>query len=220
MKKKMIIWATVIIILLIALFFIWSHVRNTKPVAPPPPPPKPKPVYEKDIGDIRFKLVQAVDLGNTLKASDSFLKGYKNNVTTTEKFIKVVVSAQNIGKKEISSNSWGVGNIIDSDGRIFSPLEYWKQKPWLPPDNQCGTKLKPGFTPKLCTQIYEVAKISKKLKIEIFNKAERRTPKGKSQKLDIRFATSTLPSGQEATSTTSTETQATNTISVDSTSTQ
>ena len=44
--------------------------------------------------------------------------------------------------------------------------------PWIPDTSQCGTLLKPGFSPTPCTKIYEVAKISEKLKIEVYSKED------------------------------------------------
>jgi len=121
-----------------------------------------EPVYEKQLGDIYFTLNSSTDLGNVLKAQNS----YQQDITTTERFIQVVVGAQNKGKVATGQYNWDLGNIIDSDGRVFTNINN-EVSFYLPNPNPCGLSLKPGFYPVSCTKIYEVAKISKGLKIEV-----------------------------------------------------
>ena len=124
----------------------------------------PKPVYETQIGDIKFKVVSAINLGNTIKAT----QGWQQDVTTTEKFIQVSVGAQNKGKIATKQGSWGFGNIIDSEERQFVDVSdgvYY----FLPQPNLCGAPLQPEFDQTLCVRIYEVSKKSKGLKIEVIN---------------------------------------------------
>ena len=127
------------------------------------------------IGDIKFQLVKAVDRGNVLKAPIIEYNGQHvsqgENFTTTEKFVQVTISARNIGTRDIAG-SWNIGEIIDSEGRVFNPSE--KASAWLPEENDCRSLLKPGFTPSKCTKIYEVAKISKDMKVKVVGVA---TPK-------------------------------------------
>ena len=120
------------------------------------------PVYEKQIGDINFTLDSSEDLGNILKAQNQ----YQKDVTTTERFIQVVIGAQNKGKMATGPYNWDLGNIVDSDGRIFPNVNNAASS-YLPNPNPCGLSLKPEFYPVSCTKIYEVSKISKGLKIEI-----------------------------------------------------
>jgi hypothetical protein len=130
------------------------------------PTPTPQLVYEKQLGDVDFTMESATDLGNIL--TPSMVKAgyiYNQNLTTTEHFIQVVIGAQDKGKAPLQQFSWQLGNIIDSDGRIF-PVDD-NAYPWLPKMNTCGAALKPEFDPISCTQIYEVSKVSTGLKIEI-----------------------------------------------------
>jgi len=120
------------------------------------------------IGDINFQLVKAVDMGNILKAPMIEHNGQYisqgENFTTTEKFLQVTISARNIGMRNITGG-WSVGELIDNEGRIFNPSQ--EASAWLPEKNDCGSLLKPGFTPTKCTKIYEVAKISEEMKVKV-----------------------------------------------------
>ena len=136
-----------------------NTVDNTVATVPEPP----KPVYDVAIGEVQFTLVSARDLGNLLVDTKS---GYHQNISTTEKFIQVVITAQNTGKMNTEQYIWSLGNIVDSDGRIFNQIGsagYYFQ----PNPDWCGAILKPDFTPKTCVRIYEVAKGSNELKVQV-----------------------------------------------------
>lgn len=120
----------------------------------------PKPVYEATIGDTRFLLESSENLGNVLKSNLS----YEKDLTTTEKFIKVVIGVQNKGKNNIAQYSWEVGNIVDSSGRNFVSIND-KIYSLLPKPDLCGALLKPEFDPVPCVKYYEVSKVSTGLKI-------------------------------------------------------
>ena len=123
----------------------------------------PEPVTEATLGDIRFVFESAVDLGMVIKSPNT---AFQQNLTTTEKFIKVTIGAQNKGKLNVSRDVWNVGNIVDSDGRNFVSINdqaYY----FLPNPTLCGTLLKPEFEPIPCIKLYEVSKESKNLKVEV-----------------------------------------------------
>lgn len=177
----LLILATAVLIIVIVIFAVIFFTKgdesknqqqnNTVPSIPEPP----KPVYEKQIGDIYFVLESAENLGNTLKAPTQ----YQKDLTTTEKFIKVVVTAQNKGKISTPSNTWDIGNIIDSEERIFEPINAYG---FLPNPNPCGLSLKPEFYPVSCTEIYEVSRVAAGLKIEISAKDQK-----EKELLDLKF---------------------------------
>lgn len=121
----------------------------------------PKPVYETQLGDIRFLFDSAYDLGSVVKA----VKQNQQDIKTTEKFIYLTVRAQNKGKGDTVRYSWDIGNIVDSEGRNFLPYE--NSYGFLPQPDLCGAILKPEFEPTPCVKMYEVSKISDNLKIEI-----------------------------------------------------
>ena len=126
----------------------------------------PKPIYETQIGDLKFIFQSSADLGNFLPAKVS----YEKDLTTTERFIKVTVAAQNKGKNNLAQNSWSLGNIIDQDGRNFTV--YNQAYNWLPKPDLCGAVLKPEFEPIPCVRIYEVSKESTGLKIQVISSGQ------------------------------------------------
>ncbi len=125
----------------------------------------PKPVYEATIGDVKLMFESADNLGNSVKSNDRIYQNQKP-ITTTEKFIRVVVSAQNKGKVTLPQGSWKVGNIVDSEGREFVAIDnqlYFL----LPNPNLCESAMKPAFDPVPCVKIYEVSKESTGLKVMV-----------------------------------------------------
>ncbi len=131
----------------------------------------PKPVYETQIGDIKFVLQSVKNMGNILTSKSSSNPGYQSNLVTTEKFIKVTVSAQNKGKNNTTQSAWDLGKIIDSEARNFLPITY-RADSWLPQPDLCGTLLKPEFEPTTCVRYYEVSKVSQGLKLEVMVQSE------------------------------------------------
>lgn len=143
-------------------------------------PSVPQPVYEQAIGNIKFTFGSARNLGNTLRTSQIKNARYtwqKKDITTTEKFIEITINAQNKGKENIENRSWGIGDVIDSEGRRFVKMPDSAVSAWLPETDTCGDLLKPEFEPATCTKIYEVSKISTELKVEVVA-GEENTPNG------------------------------------------
>jgi len=172
-KKLLVIIGIVVAVVIIGIVIV---VSGGKEPLPPPPEVTKKPVNEVLVDNvINVSLEKAFNIGSILYGSDSRYPETQDNVTTTEKFIKVVVQAQNVGKEESENNIWGIGDIIDSEGRRFP---YSKTADfWLPVENECGSALKPGFTPVSCSRIYEIAKISEGLKVEVVSGAGIRAKK-------------------------------------------
>lgn len=163
-SKVLLAMAIVIFIIIMAAFAIIRFAQKPpKPVKAPTGPPLP--VYQLTIGPVQFNLVSSENLGNVLPGSQVASFSRYRDLTTNEKFIKVVIGAQNEGKESIIASSWNVGDIIDSAGRRFSPDT--QANPWLPDTNACSNELEPAFAPTSCTKIYEVAKVSDKLKVEV-----------------------------------------------------
>lgn len=158
------------IIVFVAIIIVYIVIKATERPAPPPVSTDntvPTVNYEAILGDIKFTFQEAVDMGNILYGSESISNQYQQkDLTTTEKFIIVTIGAKNQGKENVPERVWDMGNIVDSEGRIFVPLDSYLASPWMPAQNLCGVLLKPEFTPVPCKKIYEVSKISKGLKIE------------------------------------------------------
>lgn len=164
-SRTLIILAVVIFIAIIIVFFairFASNASKSKDGVDSGEPPKA--VYETTLGEVRFLFESAEDLGSVLKGSLS-TSSYQQDVVTTEKFIRVIVRAQNKGKINLPKFNWELGSIVDSDGRVFPPSDQVFY--FLPKHDTCGETLKPEFEPIPCTRIYEVSKISEKLKIKV-----------------------------------------------------
>lgn len=89
---------------------------NEAPAATAPPEPTVAPTPLPKIGDdvrvadARWKVLQASDMGNTLKAQ------YMKDLTTPGKYVFVLVEVENLGKEAASYD--GV-EIVDGQGRTF-----------------------------------------------------------------------------------------------------
>ncbi|MBI1866429.1 MAG: hypothetical protein HY005_02035 [Candidatus Staskawiczbacteria bacterium] len=154
------------IIIFVAAIIVFTVLKATS--VPPKPVVDetigPKVAYEATLGDIKFTFQEARDMGKVLVGVQSRFPDWQKNLTTTEKFIKVQIGAQNKGKENIPERVWNIENIVDSEGRNYVPQDNTADA-WLPDPNLCGALLKPEFAATPCVRIYEVSKISTGLKI-------------------------------------------------------
>jgi len=161
------------IIILVAVLIVYLVMRMAeKPPAPAPGPEEnavPQPTYETILGNIKFVFIDSRDLGSVLTPAMAKKQTYgaSNSLKTTERFIIITIGAQNKGKQNIDERAWGVGDIVDSDGRRFVATNDYMINNWIPDDSDCGALLKPEFDPTPCIKIYEVSKISTGLKIMV-----------------------------------------------------
>lgn len=180
--KGLLIFAGIIAVAIIITFIVIKVTGE-----PPAPPDSPdengveepyQPVYEAVIGDIKFIFLEAEDKGDILRGSESAYPQWQKDLTTKEKFIRVTIGAQNIGKENIPERLWGLGEVIDNEERVFEPLGN-KARAWIVAkdydyeEDQCAVLLKPGFSPLPCVRIYEVAKVSTDFKIKVFFKTKK-----------------------------------------------
>jgi hypothetical protein len=142
----------------------------------------PPPVYETQVGDIKFVFQLAQDLGNRLKSPYS----YQKDLTTTERFIKVTIGAQNKGKNATVQGAWDVGNIVDSEGRNFVDITTQAYFYLPSSENHCGDILKPEFDLTPCTKLYEVSKESTALKVRVHANGAATGDKGDLLDIDIK----------------------------------
>lgn len=156
------------IVIFVAVIIVFIVMKVTSP--PPKPiievPIGPKVVYEAVLGDIKFIFQEARDMGKILAGSKSRYPDWQKDLITTEKFIIVTIGAQNKGKENIPQRVWDIGNIIDSEGRNYEPLDQTANA-WQPEPNLCSALLKPEFAALPCVKIYEVSRISTGLKIVV-----------------------------------------------------
>lgn len=160
----------IVIILVVVFGLVFMNMKLAKKPAPLPEEPEkgkmPEPVYETVVKNIKFSLVKVEDRGNALPSSESrYPQRIKTDATTTDKFIKVIISAQNLGTENTRRHGWEVAELVDSDGRKFYSAA--KADYWLPLVNDCDAILKPNFTPTPCIIIYEVSKKSIGLRVRV-----------------------------------------------------
>jgi len=157
-----------IIIGIVAIILIVVIISFVKKASAPPSEEGPKseePTNEAVIGDIKFNLKEASDLGNILRGSESKNNQVQKDIVSTERFVKVTITAENVGKESVNFGTWDLKDLFDKEERRFVFSE--QTNPWIPEDSRCGDTLKPGFTPTPCTKIYEVANISTGLKVKV-----------------------------------------------------
>ena len=119
------------IVILVAAIITYLVIRMAeKPPAPNPGPINeiPQPVYEQTLGNIRFIFESALDKGGVLRVSQIINPRYDRKEdffisNSGAKFIKVTVSAQNMGTENTVKGAWDIENIVDSKGREFIPTE-------------------------------------------------------------------------------------------------
>jgi len=157
-------------VVLIAILIAYIVIKRAeKPPVVIPPTDLPAPVYEATLGDIRLFFLEATDKGEALLGKNSSQPDWQKDLITTERFVEVKIGAQNMGKENTTDRMWGIGEIVDSEGRKFL-VSGQEVTNWLPSyqEDQCGDILKPSFEPSTCIRIYEVAKISNGLKVKVF----------------------------------------------------
>ena len=182
------------VVVLVAVLIVYLVMRMAeKPPSPvvPVTPEIPLPIYEQQLGDIRFLFMSSLDRGGVLRASEITNKQYNysgqkdlNISNSGAKFIQVTIGAQNKGRENIEQSAWRIENIVDSQGREFVPLEGYSVAAWLPDPNLCGALLKPAFDPTPCTKIYEVSKESMGFKIRVETGKENESNNLSSGKID------------------------------------
>lgn len=169
-----IIGIIIVIIIGVVIFKIVKNSSNKQPIPTQIPEPvkgeMPKPTYEVIFENVKFSFAEAEDLGNILKCEEMIIPPAKclpqNNLVTTDKFIKVKITAQNMGQDNIAKDSWEIEELLDNEGRKFYSSE--KTLKWIPDESKCGDLLKPNFEPTACIRIYEVSKHSIGLKAKVY----------------------------------------------------
>ena len=113
-SKTLLILAVVIIVIIILVFFAFAisspkkQTNNT--VSNTTTPVIQEPVYETQIGDVKFLLQSSDNLGSELTPPTN---SFQQPLKTTENFYKVTIGAQNKGKITIKETMWEMGNIVD-----------------------------------------------------------------------------------------------------------
>ena len=142
------------------------------PIVNLPPTTVPSSVTQKQLSNIQFVVQSAINKGSVLSGAGIPADQYGGttqdmNADPGGKFLDVTVGAQNEGVQNTVQGAWDIGNIIDSQGRNFIPLDSSTVAPWLPNPDSCGALLRPAFNPIPCVKIYEVSNLSTGLKINV-----------------------------------------------------
>jgi len=170
-SRLLLVLAVVVLVAIVITYLLVKWAAQPPSPVTPTGPEVNLPVYEKQLGNINFTFVSAIDRGAKLRVSEVANSMYRSSatsdLTTGEKFVQVTIGVKNMGTTNIEANSWGIENIIDSQNREFVPLEGYTVNPWLPNPDLCGSLLKPAFSPTSCTRIYEVSKESTGFKIRV-----------------------------------------------------
>jgi hypothetical protein len=168
-SRVIIILAVVVLIMSGVVYGITRYALSRGAAKPVSSTEIPQPVYDATIGDIKFTVDSARNMGSVLAGKASRFPNAQPDIVTTEKFIKVTVKAQNKGKNDTVQYTWDLGNIVDSEGRNFVPITE-KAYSWVPFPDMCGAALKPEFEPSPCVRYYEVSKASEGLKLQVMSK--------------------------------------------------
>ena len=166
---KILLALTVVVLIAILIAYIVIKRAEKQPEPTPEEPTEPLPVYDLTLGDVRFLFLEATDKGDTLYGKDSSQPDWQKDLHSTERFVELIVGAQNVGKENTPQKIWDIGELMDSEGRKFTPAGQ-EVTNWLPTyeANLCGSILRPSFEPSPCKKIYEVAKVSTGLKVKVF----------------------------------------------------
>ena len=110
------------------------------------------------VDEVRWKILEASDLGKTLKAKDQFTK----DKTTSGRFVQVRFELENLSKDMLSFAGL---DLLDAQGRTFKASSDAFQ--FIPTEEACVLEnLNPNVA-KSCTAIYEVPANAAGLKAQV-----------------------------------------------------
>lgn len=188
-SRLLLLLAVIVLVAVLITYLVLKMAQKPQAPTAPTAPQVELPVYEKQLGNIRFIFKSAIDRGEVLKASEVINKQYSSSYqksleSSGGKFIQVTIGAQNKGTLNTEQRAWDIENIVDSKNREFVPLQDYSIAPWMPEENFCGALLKPEFDPMNCTKIYEVSKESTGLKIRVATGKDNSANNFSSDKID------------------------------------
>ena len=111
------------------------------------------------VDEVRWRVLSAEDLGNTLSSSNMFV----DSKTTAGRFVRVRFEIENLSNDLLT---YGGVDLVDNRGREYA--SYSESFMFLPDGEECYfiENLNPNI-PKICTVIYEVAADAADLKIVV-----------------------------------------------------
>lgn len=120
------------------------------------------------VGDARWKILEARDLGKELKSDNEFIKPK----TTAGKFVLVRLEVEN---RKTEAATYGGINLVDGKGRKFE--RYTEQFGFVPEAESCVLKQLNPNLPATCSEIFELPADAAGLKallgdLELFGSGE------------------------------------------------
>ena len=115
------------------------------------------------VGDVRWKVTEVKDRGNTLKGSESKYPSFTKNKATSGKFVQITVEVEKLGSEIKSASNL---NIVDEKGREF--IHATDVSSWLPEGKEMFllSNLNPNV-PQTFTDIYEIPADAVGLKLKV-----------------------------------------------------
>lgn len=153
----------VLFVLFIVLFNIFDDTLTKKQESTEKVPAVYSINQDVRVSDVRWKLVNARDRGNILRASDSRYSIIAENKTTSGKFVEVTMEVENLGSEMKSVSSL---KLIDNKNREFIPASDVSE--WIPKEKEMFllSNLNPNM-PQQFTDIYEIPIDAIGLKIKV-----------------------------------------------------
>ena len=130
--------------------------------AEPTASPAPEPTYgvnqDVRVGDVRWKILEANDLGSELVSDNQFI----DSVPTTGKFVGVRFEIENLSNDQLNFTDVG---LIDSAGREFTPKDDVYH--WIEDNEKCIYEQLNVNVPKICTVIFEIPADATDLQLQV-----------------------------------------------------
>jgi hypothetical protein len=127
----------------------------------PPTPRADRPFrvgQDVTVAEVRWRVLEAVDLGNMLAAPNEF----QQPLSTSGRFIKVRFEVENLGS---SQTSYGGVELIDQRDRRFENSS--DAFPWIDDNETCILETLNPNVPKTCADIYEIPADATSLKLVV-----------------------------------------------------
>lgn len=145
----------------VSLGLLGGLLGESGPNASRPTRSRPKVVgQDVRVGEVRWKVLEALDLGNRIESVDKF----REPLTTSGKFIRVRFEVENLGN---DAKTYRGIEIVDRQGRTYTNSS--EAFGWIAEDETCILEtLNPGII-QICNDIFEVPVEARGLQLSVGN---------------------------------------------------